>query len=740
MKIRTIAAFIITTMLLQCSCSSITANITPQNVISNEEVTKMSNTSHVASQNIAAIEKISLRGGEWGNKTWRQIMDERKAGGEIGLDYIVIKNGLKDSAYTRVGLFKYDISNIDIEDVGYATFSMSFSALDTSTDIYFDVYWVDENWNADTVTWNTKPDFIKSEPIIKNVLTTSVDKIDATDALKELIASGKKEVSLLVAQVTSAAAESRIAISKANELFFPHFTVFENLSAKDETYVKRLVDDETENQAVWDHAKKMFDEWYADYIRLKEQPLFESELIVSDESQYNKTSYTYPARPAVGSSEKAHQTRTYKDLTDLSEYADTEIEFDVYGGIADKKIRQEATGFFYTKKIGDRWWVIDPLGYPCYIRGMHGITYSYDGSSKQKNAVLSKFETFEKWAASTVRHLKDDLYFNAGAGYADPIADVEQGIAKQGGGVYFMSPYATAIGVNSSNGGSTTFSENNTMPVFDPAFEAFCDERAAVKISPLANDRNFIGYTTDNELPMQENMLLDYMTLSPLKEVNRYSYACTWYWVVQMTGKENPTNEDITDELKQLFRGFVWRRYYDVVCGVVRKYDPNHMILGTRFLTAVKDAPWVLRFAGEYLDCITINWYSAWQPEAKNVYTIATNADIPFMVTEFYAKAQECEGNLTNYTGAGWLVKSQKDRGDFYQNFTLRLLEAKNCVGWHWFQYTDNDPEGKSTDMSGLDANKGIVSNTHKEYTALTDDMKVINKNVYTLIKYFDKK
>ena len=164
-----------------------------------------------------------------------------------------------------------------------------------------------------------------------------------------------------------------------------------------------------------------------------------------------------------------------------------------------------------------------------------------------------------------------------------------------------MSPYATAIGVNSSNGGSTTFSENNTMPVFDPAFEVFCDERAAVKISPLANDRNFIGYTTDNELPMQENMLLDYMTLSPLKDVNRYSYACTWYWVVQMTGKENPTNEDITDELKQLFRGFVWRRYYDVVCGVVRKYDPNHMILGTRFLTAVKDAPWVLRFAGEYL-------------------------------------------------------------------------------------------------------------------------------------------
>ncbi len=743
MKKRLIASLILLVMLLQCACSALPVDKSmADRIISSQDVVKVNEEMNNKIRNITAIEKLSLRGGEWGNMTWRQIMDKRKASGELGEDFIVIKNGLKDSAYTRVGLFKYDISDLSVDDIVYATFGMTFTALQNGADIYFDIYWVDENWSSSTVTWKTRPTFVMEEPLIKNVLTTTVAKTEATDALKTLVQSGKKEVALLVAQVTSAAAESRISIAKSNELSFPHFTVYGNSQAKGESYVKQLVENETENQAIWEHAKKMYDEWYADYTALKDKSLYDAEMIVSDESQYTKTSLTYPARPLEGSAIKEHKTRTYAALTDMSKYIDVtaSVKLDKYGGFIDPTLRQKATGYFYTTKINGRWWIVDPLGYPCHIRGVHGITYSYDGSNKQRNAVLDQFGTLEKWALSTTRHLTDDLGFNTGAGYSPEIAEIKQGIIKQGGGTTFMSAYAKTLGINNSNGGSTTFSENNTMPVFDPNFESFCEERAATRIAPLANDRDFLGYTTDNELPMQETMLLDYMKISPAKDINHYSYACTWYWMVQMTGKENPTDADITEELKELFRGFVWRRYYDVVCNAVRKYDSNHMLLGTRFLTAVKDAPWVLRFAAEYLDCITINWYGAWQPQAEDIYKFATHTDVPFMVTEFYAKGQENEGGLKNTTGAGWVVKSQKDRGEFYQNFTLRLLEAKNCVGWHWFQYIDNDPEGKATDMSGLDANKGIVSNTHKEYKELTSHMSEINKNAYKLIKYFDTK
>ena len=109
----------------------------------------------------------------------------------------------------------------------------------------------------------------------------------------------------------------------------------------------------------------------------------DAELIVSDASQYNKVSKTTGTNPE--DSWKEYKTRTYGDLTDMSRYVDVnaEVKLDKYGGIIDPMMRQKATGFFYSKKLGDRWWIIDPLGYPCHIRALSGVVYSYQGFPKQ---------------------------------------------------------------------------------------------------------------------------------------------------------------------------------------------------------------------------------------------------------------------------------------------------------------------------------------------------------------------
>ena len=747
MKKRLLVFVLALVMILESACSAVPTDVVEgeaelaDKIMSSTDVAMTNTTSESTIINVVATEKAYVRAGKWADKNWNQINEERIADGLISSEVIVVKNGLGNTDVTRVALFKYDISGLSLDDIGYACFNLSFSSMDTSQDVPFDIYWVDENWNSDTVTWNTKPDFIDSTPLIDDMLTKTVERTDATEVLKELVSSQKSTVSLMVVQTITTSPESRISLTKANDLTFPHFVVYKDASVKDDAYVKKLVEDDADNQAIWDHAKQMYDEWYARYERLKNTPLAEAELIVSDESQYNKIS-TSPGSNPNGSTWKEHKTRTYGDLTDMSEYVDVtkEFEFDSYGGIVDEQLRQEATGFFYTTKIGERWWLIDPLGYPCYVRALSGVTYSYQNSPKQLEAAYQLFGTLDKWGIATSRHLMDDLYFNVTTGTGSQITNVEEGMIIQRS-VGFIGSYGTSKGINNSNGGSTTFSENNTMPVFDPDFVTWADEKAKTIVTKgWVDDSRIIGFTFDNELPMQVDMIYDYMNISPAKAVNYYSYACTWYWVTQMTKNENPTSEDITEELEQLFRGFVWDRYYYVVTSAVRTYDPNHMCLGTRFLTVVKDAPWVLRFAAEYLDCITINWYGAWEPQAENIYLFATNADVPFMVTEFYAKAEENEDGLTNKDGAGFFVKTQQDRADHYQSFTLRLLEAKNCIGWHWFQYTDNDPTGNPTDVSSRDANKGIVSNTHKEYTDLTDDMLDINKNVYTLIEYFDAK
>ena len=110
----------------------------------------------------------------------------------------------------------------------------------------------------------------------------------------------------------------------------------------------------------------------------------------------------------------------------------------------------------------------------------------------------------------------------------------------------------------------------------------------------------------------------------------------------------------------------------------------------------------------------------------------------PFMITEWYAKGED--SGLANTSGAGWLVKTQKDRALFYQNFSLGLMESKNCVGWHWFKCVDNNPNDTSVDPSNRDSNKGIVTFDYKPYTELLDSMKRLNDNVYPLIDYFDSK
>jgi hypothetical protein len=113
----------------------------------------------------------------------------------------------------------------------------------------------------------------------------------------------------------------------------------------------------------------------------------------------------------------------------------------------------------------------------------------------------------------------------------------------------------------------------------------------------------------------------------------------------------------------------------------------------------------------------------------------AAESGRPVIITEWYAKANDT--GLSNRSGAGWVVRTQRDRGLFYQNFTLGLLESPACVGWHWFRYIDNDPLDTKSDPSNRDSNKGIVTIGYEPYTPLLEAMKQINERTYALAVHF---
>ena len=137
------------------------------------------------------------------------------------------------------------------------------------------------------------------------------------------------------------------------------------------------------------------------------------------------------------------------------------------------------------------------------------------------------------------------------------------------------------------------------------------------------------------------------------------------------------------------------------------------------------------------MDVISVNHYAHWQPDVATLRKWEKWSGKPIMITEFYAKGED--SGLPNATGGGWLVRTQGDRGIFYENFVNELIKSKVCVGWHWFKYMDNDPTDLKTDPSNRDSNKGVVSWDFKRYDPLLAHMKRMNSHVYGLSGFYEK-
>lgn len=419
------------------------------------------------------------------------------------------------------------------------------------------------------------------------------------------------------------------------------------------------------------------------------------------------------------------KTRTVDILTDYKKPAKLP-PLSKYGG--NKNYREDATGFFHVKKIGDRWWAIDPLGYRYVNIALNSI--SMLNSEGAKEALIKKFGTKENWMNETIKMLHKNG-FNCAGSWSDHAAIIEANKTAQRPLAYtinwnFMSSYGRERGGTYQQPGHTGY-PNNAIFVFDPEFETFCDQHAK-QLSAFKNDPNLFGYFSDNEMPFKFKALDNYLGL-PEKDPGRIA-AENWL-------KEHGiTKEEITDENREVFMAYVAEKYFSVVSKAIKKYDPNHMYIGARFYSSEKQHKLFMETAGKYLDIISNNYYNHWTPDSTQMAEWAQWSGRPFIITEYYTKGED--SGMGNTSGAGWIVRTQKDRGLFYQNYNLALLESKNCVGWHYFKYQDNDPTAKGVDPSNVDANKGIVNNRYVPWKSMIDEMKELNTQVYPIIEYFD--
>jgi hypothetical protein len=421
-----------------------------------------------------------------------------------------------------------------------------------------------------------------------------------------------------------------------------------------------------------------------------------------------------------------HATRVVSSLP-ATVTQQTDPALDQYGGLASRKAK--ATGFFYPAQIDGRWWLVDPEGGLFIAKGVVSVTPI--GGATAKAAFNEEFGSAAKWAAMTTDLLRDHGFNSLGA-WTDTAAmrRAPRPLAYTRI-LNFMSAYGRKRGGTYQQPGHTGY-PNDCIFVFDPEFEAFCDNHAR----QLANDKDdpfLLGHFSDNEMPLKRDALKNYLRL-PAQDPGQQA-ALTW---LQKRHGAQATEKDITEQDRTDFLALVVDRYLSIVSKAIKKYDPNHLFLGSRFHGGELSYPEVFKAAGPYLDVVAVNYYRAWTPSLERLAMWSRESGKPVIITEWYAKGED--SGMPNNSGAGWIVKTQADRGRFYKNFTLGLLESKVCVGWQWFKYGDNDPTDKNTDPSNRDSNKGIVSARYNPYTPLLDAMKELNVRVYALADYFDRK
>lgn len=454
-----------------------------------------------------------------------------------------------------------------------------------------------------------------------------------------------------------------------------------------------------------------------------------------------------------------------------------------YGGMTNTGLRGNATGYFHTETLAGRTYIIDPEGYPFFAVGMN--TVQLGATQNQKRVALEKYGSEENFFRTICGEMRDAGINTVWVGNCLAIADYGYQVAGLGTGGITMYMKTLELGV--STGGSAAFRYNNTMNVFDPDFETFMMARVRETVAPFADDPRILGLYSDNEIPAQQNMLECYLTIDPTVPVNAFSYAAAWSFLAARTGKGEPTLEDITPELSEEFKGFVYDRYFRVVTAAIRTVDKNHMYMGCRVHAWNKTSEGYLRAAGQFVDVMTVNLYGGLEPMATTLNCMMRFSGKPFLVTEFYAKAEGAKDmngyELRNQTNAGWIVKSQRDRGIHYENYILLMLECGACVGWTWYRFRDNDqtvyadPDGNlytvydyksraiwayynvktgeilpaeeapqmtvhyqgEGDTSNLGSNKGIYDNFMNRYEVM-DKMKEVNEQLFHLTQYFDAK
>ncbi len=449
---------------------------------------------------------------------------------------------------------------------------------------------------------------------------------------------------------------------------------------------------------------------------------------------------------------------SYCDTVFAETQASPEKAYPPYTAPGFDGVQAEPTGYFYTKQIGDAWWIIDPSGKGYYAVGIGHVSYSGEncerlGYAPYNVAVQKKYASRAAWGDATVQRFKEWGFNTLGE-----LNDHDVLAHKYPSHTVFQCfgyVFAQRDGLPTPKEGVFAVFPN----VFSPEWPKFCDDLARETCAPWKDDPWMLGYFVDNELTWggaigakwglfdaawqkpaadpAKQAWLDFLKsrLSSASEfaANWGTEQASWEELAQ-SQQPFPPMTPLAYEICNGWLKLVADRYFREVAASVRRHDPNHMILGVRFTT---DVPDILDVVGQYCDAVTINYYPQMEPgKPLNQYNIDLlakwhqQAGKPILISEW--SFPSFDSGLPSTIGAGMRVETQQQRAECWAAYQETLFKMPFIVGSNYFMWTDEPAWGISSNHRE-NTNYGLVDENDQPYLALVEKAKAINPQVYEL-------
>ncbi len=392
-----------------------------------------------------------------------------------------------------------------------------------------------------------------------------------------------------------------------------------------------------------------------------------------------------------------------------------------FGGFLEKNVG--GSGFFRVKKIDGRWWFVDPDGYLFLSVSGGGPTAGGGGDAAKRAGLENMFAAYppETTAPAFGGNASQPRMMSFGEwnlhrrygfdeGWRDKWADMT---AKRMGawGLNTGSPRPSSYPYL----GHLRLRIESIYGIQDVYAEGF-EQTVAKELEYLKaskDDPYLIGYFLQNEPSWLETeprvcqLLLSDEADRPIKEALRKYLA---------------KNGD-TDESRTAFIHRTYRTWIATLCKYIRKYDPNHLILGIRFGHSSVPHPEILRIVKDYSDVFAFNTYRL-SPNTEYLDAIMAAVDMPMINGEFHF------GTIDRGMAPGLVqVANQEERAVAFRYFAENGFSHPALVGIAWFQYTDQGILGR---WDGERYNIGLVDVVDRPYP-IVNGIRAAADNIYNV-------